>query len=173
MLTLILGGAKSGKSSYAQSLCAVGRPAVFVATARSASDPEMTRRIARHREARPDHFRTVEAPFDIVDVVREAAEETVLVDCITLWLSNLAYRHRAMRPDAREKRIVEAVLAFATACGDRTVIAVSNDVGSGVVPETPVGREFRDLQGLANQMLAKEASRVVFMVAGIPMVLKE
>jgi len=174
MLTLVLGGARSGKSRYAQSLCGESDEVVFIATAPSASDPEMNRRIARHRAERPASWTTVEAPLAPVDAVESAGDGVVvIVDCVTLWLSNLSYRNRGLRTVARQARILGEVSSFVDASRERDVIAVSNDVGSGVVPETAVGREFRDLQGLANQILAAAASRVVFMVAGIPMSVKE
>jgi adenosylcobinamide kinase/adenosylcobinamide-phosphate guanylyltransferase len=112
-----------------------------------------------------------------VDAVRAPGDgdTIVVVDCITVWLSNLSYRHRGLRPEAREKRILGEVSDFiaASAAADREVIAVSNDVGNGIVPDSPVAREFRDLQGLANQKLAAASKRVFSMVAGIPMVVKE
>lgn len=173
MLTLVLGGARSGKSGYAQSLFPDTGPALYVATAPTGGDTEMKRRITRHRAERPKHFETVDAPFELAETVRNAQVERVLVDCLTLWLSNLCYRYANLGVEARQARIIADVSLFAEACREHEVVVVSNEVGSGVVPETPLGREFRDLQGLANQMLAKEASRVVFMVAGIPMIVKE
>ena len=174
MLTLVLGGARSGKSRYAQSLCRRRDDVVFIATATASGDPEMRRRIERHRSERPASWTTVEAPFELAEAVRNApAGALVLVDCVTLWLSNLSHRHRALMPGVREKRILGEVGAFAEVCRSHDVIAVSNEVGGGIVPETSVGREFRDLQGLANQRLAAEASRVVLMVAGLPMTVKD
>jgi adenosylcobinamide kinase/adenosylcobinamide-phosphate guanylyltransferase len=176
MLTLVLGGARSGKSRYAQSLCGA-RPVRYLATAQAAGDAEMSRRIERHRAERPSHWQTVEVPVALVDAVRAPGDgdTIVVVDCITVWLSNLSYRHRGLRPEAREKRILGEVSDFiaASAAADREVIAVSNDVGNGIVPDSPVAREFRDLQGLANQKLAAASKRVFSMVAGIPMVVKE
>lgn len=175
MLTLVLGGARSGKSRYAQSLAAAaGGPVLFVATAAPVSpaeDPEMAARIARHRADRPRHWTTLEAPLDVVAAVR-SAETLVLVDCVTLWISNLLYEHRALEPASREKTILGEVEALAAILRERQAVAVSNEVGEGVVPETPLAREFRDLQGHANQILAREASRVVLLVAGIPLTLK-
>jgi len=171
MLTLVLGGARSGKSRYAQSL--VGERAVrYIATAQASGDAEMGRRIERHRANRPAHWRTVEAPFSVVDAVRAEGEEIIIVDCITVWLSNLSFRHRELRAAAREKRLLGEVSAFIDGVRDRNVIAVSNDVGGGIVPESTVAREFRDVQGLANQRFAEAADKVVLMVAGIPSILK-
>ncbi|MGH9320867.1 MAG: bifunctional adenosylcobinamide kinase/adenosylcobinamide-phosphate guanylyltransferase [Vicinamibacteria bacterium] len=177
MLTLILGGARSGKSRYAGSLCDGEDAVVFIATAPPTDaehDPEMASRISRHRAERPAHWVTIEATLDVAAAVRSAepSGSVVLVDCVTLWLSNLLYQHRGLARDAREARILEDVGALAEAAHDRRVIAVSNEVGEGIVPETPLSREFRDLQGQANQMLARSASRVVLLVAGIPLSLK-
>ena len=174
MLTLVLGGARSGKSRYAQSLCG-DKPVLYIATAQVVGDAEMSRRIGRHRSERPPHWKTVEAPFAIVDAMREprqSDDEVLLVDCITVWLANLSYRHRELRAEAREKRLLGDVSDFVEAAHAREVIAVSNDVGSGIVPESRVAREFRDLQGLANQTIAAAADRVVLMVAGIPTIVK-
>jgi adenosylcobinamide kinase/adenosylcobinamide-phosphate guanylyltransferase len=175
VLTLVLGGARSGKSRYAQSLAAAaGGPVLFVATAAPVTpddDREMAARIARHRADRPRHWKTLEAPLDVVPAVR-AAEAVVLVDCVTLWISNLLYQHRGLERELREKKILDDVRALAEALRERETIVVSNEVGEGIVPETPLAREFRDLQGQANQILAREASRVVLLIAGIPMTLK-
>jgi len=175
MLTLVLGGARSGKSRHAQSLAAAaGGPVLFVATAAPVApgeDPEMAARIARHRADRPSHWKTLEAPVDVVAAVR-SAEAVVLVDCITIWLSNLLYQHRDLERGSRETTILGEVEALVEISRGSDVIAVSNEVGEGIVPETPLAREFRDLQGQANQILAREASRVVLLVAGIPVTLK-
>ena len=175
MLTLVLGGARSGKSRHAQSLAsAAGGPVLVVATAAPVSpgeDPEMAARIARHRADRPSLWKTMEAPLDVVAAVR-SAETVVLVDCVTIWISNLLYEHRALERPSREKKILGEVEALAAALREREAIAVSNEVGEGIVPETPLAREFRDLQGQANQILAREASKVVLLVAGIPLALK-
>jgi adenosylcobinamide kinase/adenosylcobinamide-phosphate guanylyltransferase len=147
---------------------------VFVATAAPVApgeDPEMAARIARHREDRPSHWKTLEAPLGVVAAVRSAVG-LVLVDCVTLWISNLLYEHRALEGASREKKILFEVEALAAALRERASIAVSNEVGGGIVPETPLAREFRDLQGQANQILAREAARVVLLVAGVPLTLK-
>ena len=172
MLTLILGGARSGKSRYAQTLAGVASSVVYIATASAGDDPEMKRRIARHRAERPPHFRTIEAPVALVEALEAVKEGVILVDCMTLWLSNLSYRHRALHPEARKSRILGAVSAFIEAAREREIIVVSNEVGEGVVPDSAVARDFRDLQGLANQAVAREADRVVLMVAGIPLAVK-
>ena len=135
----------------------------------------MIRRIERHRSERPPHWKTVEAPFALVDAIREprqSDDELILVDCVTVWLANLSYRHRELRAEAREKRLLGEVSKFVEAVHRRDLIAVSNDVGGGIVPESPVAREFRDLQGLTNQAIAAAADKVVLMVAGIPTMVK-
>jgi adenosyl cobinamide kinase/adenosyl cobinamide phosphate guanylyltransferase len=171
VLTLVIGGARSGKSRYAQSLARSGeRPVRFVATA-APEDPEMAARIERHRADRPPQWETVEAPLDVVAAVR-GADGVILLDCVTLWISNLLYAHRALDRGSREARILGEIEALAGALREKEAIAVSNEVGEGIVPESPLAREFRDLQGQANQILAREAGRVVLLVAGIPLSLK-
>jgi adenosylcobinamide kinase / adenosylcobinamide-phosphate guanylyltransferase len=173
MLTLVLGGARSGKSRYAQML--VGdRVAIYVATARRDSDREMRTRIARHRDGRPPSWITIEEPEAVPAVVRRArpADAPVLVECVTLWLSNLFAREAQVPPRKQQDILLDAMHALAEASREREVIAVSNEVGTGIVPTTRVGRRFRDLQGWANQILAAEAAHVVFVIAGLPLVLK-
>jgi len=180
MLTLILGGARSGKSRYAQSLCDRSAQVVYIATARADevdSDHEMRERVARHREDRPANWRTVEEPLDLPRAVREApVEATLLIDCVTLWVSNLMSEHRKQTTAAQEKLILsqvdDLILASGRSEGAGEIIVVSNEVGGGLTPEHPVGRAFRDLQGFANQRLAQAADKVVFIVAGLPLPLK-
>jgi adenosylcobinamide kinase/adenosylcobinamide-phosphate guanylyltransferase len=172
MYTLVLGGARSGKSRYAQSLCAGEAAVVYVATARD-EDDEMHARIARHRADRPSHWGTVEESSDIARAVLEAPRDAVvLVDCVTVWLSNLFWEYRDLAPPALEQVVLERVGALAAATDGRRVVLVSNELGQGIVPATPVGRHFRDIQGLTNQYLAAHADRVVLMVAGLPLRLK-
>lgn len=172
MLTFVLGGARSGKSAYARSLCA-GRPVVFVATARDDGDAEWSERIARHRRDRPSGWRTVEAPTDLAAALETVRlEEIALVDCLGVWLSNLMYEYRELALDDAEARIlgeVERVLATARRMD---VVVVSNEVGGGIVPEHPVARRFRDLLGFSNQWVARAADRVFLVTAGLPAVLK-
>jgi adenosylcobinamide kinase / adenosylcobinamide-phosphate guanylyltransferase len=164
---LVLGGARSGKSAYAERLIAEsGLEPIYVATA-EAHDFEMAERIEAHRARRNPSWRTVEAPDRLEDALRAQTGEgrALLVDCLTLWLSNLM--HGDGDTDAR----VEALVDIArTAPGLR--VFVSNEVGLGLVPETPLGRRFRDAQGRLNQSVASAADRVVFMAAGLPLVLK-
>jgi adenosylcobinamide kinase/adenosylcobinamide-phosphate guanylyltransferase len=173
MLTLVLGGARSGKSRYAQTLIG-DRRAIYIATARRTRDREMAGRIERHRADRPLSWITVEEPEMVPSVVRTAApvDAPVLVECLTLWLSNLFERESQTAPRRQQDILMAAVGELADASRSRDVVVVSNEVGSGIVPATRVGRRFRDLQGWANQMLAAQAQSVVLVVAGLPLVLK-
>jgi adenosyl cobinamide kinase/adenosyl cobinamide phosphate guanylyltransferase len=173
MLTLVLGGARSGKSRYAQSL--VGhRQAICVATARRGHDREMAGRIDRHRADRPDSWITIEEPEAVPLVVRTAmpAHAPVIVECATLWLANLFERESQTPARKQQELLMAAVRDLAQAARIREVIVVSNEVGGGIVPTTRVGRRFRDLQGWTNQILAEEAASVTLVVAGLPLVLK-
>ena len=173
MLTLVLGGARSGKSQYAQSLVAP-RLAIYVATARRNSDREMRGRIERHRGDRPCEWITIEEAEAVPSIVRaaEPLDAPVIVECVTLWLSNLFQRESHTPPRRQQDILLAAVRDLAEASRARDVIAVSNEVGSGIVPPTRVGRRFRDLQGWANQVLAAEAAVVTLVVAGVPLALK-
>jgi adenosylcobinamide kinase/adenosylcobinamide-phosphate guanylyltransferase len=166
-LSLILGGASSGKSAYAEGLCAAsGRPRAYLATA-EARDAEMAARIARHRAARGGGWRNVEAPRDAAGALRGARpEEVVLLDCATLWLSNVM-----LDGGADLGAEVEGLLAALAACRAPCVV-VSNEVGLGIVPDTALGRRFRDAQGALNQRIAARAGLVVLVAAGLPLVLK-
>lgn len=173
MLTLVLGGARSGKSRYAQSLC-FGRRVVFLATARDESDGEWRERIARHRADRPPTWRTLEAPVDLAGALAAVGEgETALVDCLSLWVSNLMDEQRDCAPDVLEARVLGEVERTIDAVAGRDTVIVSNEVGSATVPEHLVARRFRDLLGFANQAVARRADRVVLLVAGLPIVLKD
>jgi adenosylcobinamide kinase / adenosylcobinamide-phosphate guanylyltransferase len=164
-LTLVLGGARSGKSRYAETLItALPPPWVYVATA-EALDTEMSERIAAHRARRGPQWRTIETPRDLATALASSAHAPTLVDCLTLWLSNLLLAEVDI--DGETARL-ETALAAAQA----PVILVANEVGSGIVPERPLGRRFRDLQGTLNQRLAVRADRVVLMVAGLPLAVK-
>jgi adenosylcobinamide kinase/adenosylcobinamide-phosphate guanylyltransferase len=173
MLTLVLGGARSGKSSYAQSLVA-DRRAIYLATARRNGDREMRARISRHRGDRPEQWITLEEPIEVPSVIRRAAplDAPVIVECVTLWLSNLLERESRTPVRKQQEILLGAVRQLAAVAEERNVIAVSNEVGGGIVPATRIGRRFRDLQGWANQILAREAELVVMVVAGLPLVLK-
>ena len=173
MLTLVLGGARSGKSRHAQALIG-DRQAIYVATARRSRDREMSGRIERHRVDRPSSWTTIEEPESVPRVVRTAtpADAPVIVECATLWLSNLFERESHTPARRQQDILMTAVRELADASRLREVIVVSNEVGGGIVPTTRVGRRFRDLQGWANQILAAEAQSVVLVVAGLPIALK-
>jgi adenosyl cobinamide kinase/adenosyl cobinamide phosphate guanylyltransferase len=164
-VTLVLGGARSGKSRYAESLmAALPPPWIYVATA-EAGDAEMAERIAAHRARRGPNWRTVEALANLDRVLADHRSEPVLVDCLTLWLSKLLLDDGALEDEMAR---VEKSLLLASA----PKVLVSNEVGFGIVPEYPLGRRFRDLQGILNQRVAALADRVVLMVAGLPLVVK-
>jgi adenosylcobinamide kinase/adenosylcobinamide-phosphate guanylyltransferase len=173
MLTLILGGARSGKSRYAASLLE-GRTAIYVATARRNDDREMVVRISRHRADRPSSWITIEEPEQVPAVVRNASppDAPVVVECATTWLANLFERESRTPRRKQQDILMAAVRTLVEASRSRDVIVVSNEVGAGIVPATRVGRRFRDLQGWANQILAEEAAHVTLVVAGLPLVLK-
>jgi adenosylcobinamide kinase/adenosylcobinamide-phosphate guanylyltransferase len=164
--TLVLGGARSGKSRYAQEVAMASPPPwTFIATAQ-AGDDEMLARIGAHRRERGDGWATIEAPLDLATAVAEApGPAPLLIDCLTLWLSNLMIG---------DHDVEGAIDAFEQALLARNAatIAVANEVGLGIVPETPLGRDFRDRAGALNQRLAAKANRVVLMVAGLPMTVK-
>jgi adenosylcobinamide kinase / adenosylcobinamide-phosphate guanylyltransferase len=164
-LTLILGGARSGKSRYAESLVgALPPPWAYVATAQ-AGDEEMAARIAAHRARRGAGWRIFEAPEELVEALALCNGMPVLVDCLTLWLSNLMLAEADIE---KETTRLEDALMTAVA----PVVLVSNEVGAGIVPEHPLGRRFRDQQGILNQRIAARADRVVLMVAGLPLAVK-
>jgi adenosylcobinamide kinase/adenosylcobinamide-phosphate guanylyltransferase len=165
--TLVLGGARSGKSAYAEALArADGRARVYVATG-TAGDDEMRARIDAHRARRGPDWRTIEEPLALTAVIaaQADADAVALVDCLTLWLSNLMLADRD--PEAETRGLVAALAAAAG-----PVVLVSNEVGLGLVPDTPLGRRFRDAQGRLNQAVAAAVPRVVFVAAGLPLVLK-
>ena len=164
-VTLILGGARSGKSRHGETLItALPGPWVYIATA-EAWDEEMLARIAEHRGRRAEGWRTVEAPLALAPALAEAGDAPVLVDCLTLWLTNLMLAGRDIATET------QGLLAALAARRGETVL-VANEVGLGIVPEHRLGRDFRDAAGLLHQLVAAEASRVLFMVAGLPMVVK-
>ena len=135
----------------------------------------MHRRIARHRADRPPSWRTVEAPLALADAVELAARDaqTILVDCLTIWLSNLSWEYRDSDPSHLENALQSQLRSIADTARSCDVILVSNEVGSGTVPESPVARAFRDTQGFLNQWVAEAASEAIVVVAGLPLYLKK
>jgi len=166
-LSLILGGARSGKSRHAEALAArYERPGVYVATA-VAGDAEMAARIAQHQSRRGDGWRTIEEPLALAQCLNReaAADRVVLVDCLTLWLSNVMAADRDVEAEIQ-------VLVAALEGLPGPVILVSNEVGHGIVPINALARRYRDHAGLLHQRLAAIADHVVFVVAGLAQVLK-
>jgi adenosylcobinamide kinase/adenosylcobinamide-phosphate guanylyltransferase len=174
MLTLILGGARSGKSRLAQRLAAPAGRVTYIATAQAGHDLEIAARIERHRADRPSSWRTIEEPLTLAAAIETAVNqaEVILVDCLTIWLSNLFWEHRDGTPRQVEDA-VQSDLQRIAACARRChVILVSNELGCGTVPEPAVTRAFRDTQGLLNQWAAEAADEVILTVAGLPLYLK-
>lgn len=175
-LILILGGARSGKSAYAERLAqAHGGAVLFVATA-TAGDDEMVQRIAAHRADRPAAWRTLEASTGVAAAVAAADNpaQTILLDCVTLLVSNLLLEHEAAG-EAAIGRALDAEIAALLVQIDTTAatwIVVSNEVGMGLVPPYPLGRAYRDLLGRVNARLATRADRAFLLVAGLPLDLK-
>lgn len=172
---LILGGARSGKSRLAERLAAERGPVTYVATATvDPGDPEMKARIERHRADRPEDWTTREVPRELEGVlpVLAAREGSVVIDCVTLWISNLLLGLGGGAALADDEILDAVVRAVRAGRGRARVVWVSNEVGSGLVPTTALGRRFADLQGLANQRLAAECDVVHLCVAGLTIRLK-
>ena len=168
-VTLVLGGARSGKSTHAEKLVtgslygAAPQPAVYIATAQ-AGDVEMATRIMAHRARRGADWTTIEEPLKLDEALATAAAHgrPVLVDCLTLWLSNLMLGGGDV--DEATDDLVMALDGYGV-----PVVFVSNEVGLGIVPDTPLGRAFRDAQGRLNMRMAERADRVILMAAGLPL----
>jgi adenosylcobinamide kinase/adenosylcobinamide-phosphate guanylyltransferase len=188
-LILILGGARSGKSSYAENLAGeIGGDAVLYLATSEIKDEEMRQRIDNHRASRPQAWRTVEAPCDLAEKVSQGveAEKVILIDCLTMYVSNALLETTAPLDDAFdppradpfdpeiETRLMEEMKALVKNHQQSSVdtIIVSNEVGLGLVPAYELGRAYRDMLGRANQYLASQADEVLFLVAGIPMKFK-
>jgi adenosylcobinamide kinase/adenosylcobinamide-phosphate guanylyltransferase len=185
-LILILGGARSGKSTFAERLAVQsGKRVAFIATA-TASDADMQDRITRHRTSRPVTWKTLEEPLDLVYALQEASKEAdvLLLDCITLWLSNWMGQQAfvdetddvVLKNTFAESALAttEAMLTVVKTLGaGKTVLVVSNEVGLGIVPMHPVSRTYRDTLGWVNQRLAQDAERVYLMVAGLAVDIKK
>ena len=190
-LILILGGARSGKSAFAERLAArSGRTVAYIATATD-SDDEMRERIARHRASRPQKWHTIEEPLDLAEAVQRAYHlaDVALLDCVTLWLGNTLLQEPGEHEsdvqgneelritsspfDDRSMQQISALLAvMQNAEAGKTLIVVSNEVGLGIVPAYPLGRVYRDTLGYINQRLAQDADRVYLMVAGMAVDIK-
>jgi len=165
-LTLVLGGAASGKSSWAESLVIKSdRPRIYVATAEG-FDTEMKDKIAAHRVARGPDWTTIEAPLNLVGAIGQAnANHVILIDCATLWLTNILLADKDVTAASND-------LVTALANAPCPVVIVSNEVGQGVVPDNALSRKFRNAQGRLNQDIAAHADTVVAVMAGLPLALK-
>jgi len=166
----ILGGARSGKSSYAMNLAkSVGKRIVFIATC-IPSDSEMKHRIKLHKKSRPRTWRVIEEEINIDSALRKAKTgcDAILIDCMGLFISNfMAVESSDKKIEEKVRRVIGQIKKSAS-----DVIVVSNEVGMGIVPDNPLARRFRDLLGRVNQMMAQSADEVIMMYAGIPMVMK-
>ena len=187
-LIFILGGARSGKSSFALKLAeSIKGKRLYIATA-EALDDEMAKRIKKHKKERGDNWNTIEEPIKIVEVIKKnnpplppftkggkGGFNVILLDCLTLWISNLMHREaRSKGQGARGGRTLQKITDLISACkkAKASIIIVSNEVGLGIVPDNPLARQFRDIAGFANQKIADAAGEVYFMVSGIPLKIK-
>ena len=176
-LTLITGGARSGKSSFAENLAKQGNRVLFVATA-EALDEDMARRIAAHQSSRPAEWDTLEEPRNLADAIRDTIRhdapeyDTVVVDCLTMWVSNLLLFYEG-KFDA-EARIISAATDMLEVCDASPArwVFVTNEVGLGIVPSSSLGRAYRDALGRVNSLMASRADKVYLMAAGLALELK-
>jgi adenosylcobinamide kinase / adenosylcobinamide-phosphate guanylyltransferase len=169
-IILVTGGARSGKSKYAEHRTReLGERRLYLATA-EANDEEMARRIAEHQKRRGPDWATLEEPVELSSALlaERGRTDCALVDCLTIWLSNLLLHRDANFAEDRVEELVETLPHL-----DFHLVLVTNEVGLGIVPDNPLARQFRDLTGWANQQIATVATEVILMVAGIPMVAKK
>lgn len=164
--TFILGGARSGKSRHAEMLIEnFPAPWMYVATAQ-AFDDEMRERILHHRARRSQEWKTIDAPLDLSGALTQVPQERpILIDCLTLWLTNIMLAERDI-----ESEIAKLLVSFSQRRGP--MVVVSNEVGLGIVPDNALARKFRDVAGRLNQSVAAQARHVLFMVSGLPMIVK-
>ena len=168
-IILITGGTRSGKSRYAeQRVREMGSRSVYVATA-EANDQEIAQRIAEHRKRRGNQWRTIEEPLELTQTLLAERGKTdcALVDCLTLWISNLLLRHDEKYASEKVDELIEKLPQL-----NFHLVLVTNEVGSGIVPDNALARRFRDLAGWTNQRMAQAANEVILMVAGVPMIAK-
>ena len=166
-ITLILGGARSGKSAYAEQTAEkINRPRIYIATT-EVLDAEMAARVKTHQKRRNNDWKTLEIPLAIAECIKNPAhkDSVILVDCLTLWLSNLMYHQ--MDIIQQTQLLVEALRNT-----HAEVLLVSNEVGQGIVPDNTLARQFRDYAGILHQEIAAVADRVIFVTAGLPVALK-
>ncbi|TVL99411.1 MAG: bifunctional adenosylcobinamide kinase/adenosylcobinamide-phosphate guanylyltransferase [Candidatus Brocadia sp. WS118] len=180
-ITFVLGGARSGKSAFAEGLAKKYNNVVYIATA-EAKDEEMRERIQSHRARRPLNWKTIESPYHVDRIVSglNGKADLVLIDCITLYITNMLLsdetnnstvcaEKQIVNPHQRQQVILSEIHKLGQVCRESgyDVILISNEVGLSIVPDNALSREFRDIAGYANQILAGEANEVYFMVAGI------
>lgn len=173
---LVTGGCRSGKSSYAQRRAeGLAGSRVFLATCPEV-DEEMAQRIQRHRQQRDSAiWQTIEEPLAVADAISKAKEyDTILVDCLTLWVSNLMFQNQSQEAAIDEDQVAakSVELMEAAKAHPGTVIFVTNEVGLGIVPDNPLARQYRDLIGRCNQTVGRAADEVVFMCCGLPLTVK-
>jgi adenosylcobinamide kinase/adenosylcobinamide-phosphate guanylyltransferase len=169
-IILVTGGARSGKSKYAEQRAAVlGRRRLYVATA-EAKDEEMAQRIAEHKRRRGDEWTTIEEAVELSGALlaQRGRTDCALVDCLTLWLSNLLLRRDTKYAEEKIEELLKMLPRL-----DFHIVLVTNEVGWGIVPDNPLGRQFRDLAGWTNQRIAAAANEIVLLVAGMPMIVKK
>ena len=168
-IVLILGGARSGKSAHAQKLAEQGWQHPLYLAPAEALDQEMEKRVKLHREQRGPKWGCVEEPLDVARVILDTTplRDGILLDCATLWLTNVLLKEGEAAVKTRQQELIAALKVSPS-----DVIIVSNEVGLGIVPDSALGRTFRDLQGRLNQDLAAIADSVIFVIAGIPMKIK-
>ena len=166
-LTLVLGGARSGKSNFAMERAKKANSVLYIATYRRTGDKEMEGRIKNHKKIRPKNWKVVEEPIDLSKAIKRKAKnfQVILIDCITLWISNLILKEKTAQEILEE---VQRLMTMIKRTNSKFIL-VSNEVGLGVVPDTKLGREFRDIAGMVNQIITQNAHQMYFMVAGIPM----
>lgn len=170
-IIFVIGGCKSGKSSFAQKLCldTYAKKRIYVATG-VITDEEMERRVKRHKEERKGLFESVECPYELVNQLREMQDKdiVILVDCLTMWINNLLFKGLSFEQiEAEIDKFIDVITN-----GEGTVVLVSNEVGLGIVPIDKISRKFRDLVGILHQKVASKAHQVYFMVCGIPSLIK-
>jgi adenosylcobinamide kinase / adenosylcobinamide-phosphate guanylyltransferase len=169
-IILITGGARSGKSRYAeQRALEMGDRPLYLATA-EAKDEEMARRIAQHQKRRGTQWRTIEEPLELAEALlaQRGKIDCALVDCLTLWISNLLIRHDEKYASEKVEELIKKLPQ-----SNFHLVFVTNEVGWGIVPDNPLARKFRDLAGWTNQQMANAVNEVILMVAGMPMILKK
>ena len=173
-LTFIIGGTRSGKSSFARQIAKKHQGVCYVATANLAqisqtNDSEMLQRIKKHQENRPENWKTIEAPLELDKVVSglNGEYDAILIDCITIYITNMLLGD--LSAEEKEEYVIEAIERLCVVCKEVSphVIIVTNEVGYGIVPENPLARKFRDISGYVNQLIAKEADSVFLVTAGI------